>query len=292
MIEYERELRQKERFPMSKGYFDDLSIIAISDKSFHSSALSPIPCLPNNYSLEMIVEGKAVLHYNDKKIILEAPVVFWIGDCGSFQFFCAPDSKYYRHMWIDFTGDRGLRIYEALKEKFPNYSCPLTPEQAAPVQNIFQELYAGFSREGGYDHNQLVAKIEMLMSLLLAPDETNVTEGDSFLIYDSYQYFIQHPGAKHNLKNIAAERGISEVYFRKLFKERFGIPIGKFLLKLRMEYAADLLYSNRYRINEVADLCGFADAPTFTHSFIKYFGVSPSAYRREKKTVTYGTRSR
>lgn len=268
---------------MSKGYFDDLSIIAVYDKSFKDSALAPIPCLQNNYSLEMIVEGKAILQLNEKRLVLEAPAIFWIGDQGSFQFFCTPDTKFYRHMWIDFKGERGRRMYEALQEKFQSPYQHLTPELAAPILNVFQELYSGFRKENGYNHNQLVAKIETLMSLILSLDENNFIEGDSFLIYDSYQYFIQHPGVKHNLKAIAAERGISEVYFRKLFKERFGISIGKFLQKLRMEYAADLLSSKRYRINEVADICGFADAPTFTHSFAKYFGISPSGYIRDKK---------
>lgn len=271
---------------MDKGYFDDLSIIAIYDKTFSSKTFSPIPCLQNNYSIEMIAEGEVYLQLDERKILLRAPVLFWIGDKNrSFQFISTAKTSNYRHLWIDFTGERGRRMYEALQERFQAPYQSLTPELAAPVQNTFLEICSAYRKSDGYNHNMLVAKIEVLMSQILSLDENNFTEGDLFQIYDAYQYFIQHPGAKHNLSLLAAERGISEVYFRKLFRDRFGISVGKFLLKLRMEYAADLLYSKQYRINEVADLCGFADAPTFTHSFVKFFGVSPSSYLKEKRRI-------
>ena len=269
---------------MNKGYFDDLSIIAVFDKSFSTISFPPVPCLENYYSVEMISDGEVFLQLDDKKILLRAPVIFWLGDKNrSFQFTTSPDVSGYRHLWVDFSGERGKKIYEALWDKFQNPYQSLTPELAAPIQNTFLELCAAYRKADGYNHNALVAKIEVLMSQILSSDEWDFTEGDLFQIYEAYQYFIRHPAEKHDLPTIASERGISEVYFRKLFRERFGIPVGKFLLKLRMEYAADLLYTKKYRVNEVADICGFADAATFTHRFVKFFGASPSFYLKKKR---------
>lgn len=78
---------------------------------------------------------------------------------------------------------------------------------------------------------------------------------------------------------LAAKCGISEVYFRKLFKEEFGISPGKELLRMRIDFAKTMLGSELFSVAQIAETAGFHDQRYFSVSFKKATGVTPSDYR-------------
>ena len=71
---------------------------------------------------------------------------------------------------------------------------------------------------------------------------------------------------------------MSEVYFRKLFKEEYGISPQKYIINLRMQYAKGLISTGYYSLNEVAYMSGYTDYKYFSVEFKKSMGVSPSEY--------------
>jgi len=81
---------------------------------------------------------------------------------------------------------------------------------------------------------------------------------------------------------LAAKSGISEVYFRKLFKEEYGISPGKELLRMRIEFAKTMLDSELFSIAQIAETAGFRDQRYFSVAFKKATGITPSDYRNSK----------
>ena len=79
---------------------------------------------------------------------------------------------------------------------------------------------------------------------------------------------------------LAEASGISEVYFRRIYKKHFGVSPIEGLLALRFAYAEDLLRSGYYTVKEVAALSGFSDVKYFRTTFSKRIGMSPSEYLR------------
>ena len=77
---------------------------------------------------------------------------------------------------------------------------------------------------------------------------------------------------------LAEKSYISEVYFRKLFREQYGISPQKYLIQLRIRYAADLISSGYYSLKEVAVLSGYRDYKYFSVEFKRQMGISPSDY--------------
>lgn len=84
------------------------------------------------------------------------------------------------------------------------------------------------------------------------------------------------------LEALAKRAGISMTYFRRLFKEEYGVSPKQYLLEKRFAYAAALLDAGYYTVAEVALHSGFADAKYFSVQFRKRMGCSPSRYRREE----------
>lgn len=72
--------------------------------------------------------------------------------------------------------------------------------------------------------------------------------------------------------------GISEDYFRKIFKSAYGTSPVKYISDLKISYAKKLLASGLYTVARVAELSGFADTSYFSREFKKVVGVCPSEY--------------
>jgi AraC-like DNA-binding protein len=71
---------------------------------------------------------------------------------------------------------------------------------------------------------------------------------------------------------------MSEVYFRRLFKEEYGVSPQKFIIDLRIQNAVALISTGYYSLKEVALMSGYSDYKYFSIEFKKAMGVSPSQY--------------
>jgi AraC-like DNA-binding protein len=81
--------------------------------------------------------------------------------------------------------------------------------------------------------------------------------------------------------DLAAAAGLSKAHFSREFRRAFGESPYAYLLTRRLERAATML---RTTDRSVADIClsvGLQSIGSFTTSFSRTFGVSPTAYRAE-----------
>lgn len=82
---------------------------------------------------------------------------------------------------------------------------------------------------------------------------------------------------------LAEKCGISEVYFRQLFKTQFGISPRQYILELRIRKAKQLLSSGTLSVNQIAEHCGFTNPYHFSRAFRQATQRSPSEYRTENQ---------
>jgi AraC-like DNA-binding protein len=82
-----------------------------------------------------------------------------------------------------------------------------------------------------------------------------------------------------DVDDMAAAAGLSRAHFSREFRRAFGESPHQYLLTRRLERAAALL---RMTDRSVADVCfsvGLQSVGSFTTSFTKTYGASPTAYR-------------
>ena len=87
------------------------------------------------------------------------------------------------------------------------------------------------------------------------------------------------------LSEIAEICGVSEGYFRKLFKKYSGENPIDFRQRHRIEKAKQLLLLDTHSIGEIADELHFSDIYHFSKAFKKFAGVSPQNYVKQNRIL-------
>ena len=83
-----------------------------------------------------------------------------------------------------------------------------------------------------------------------------------------------------SLSSVAEYVSLNERYFSTLFARETGETFISYLTALRMQNAASLLKTHEMRVYEVALMCGYQNPEHFNKAFKKYYGYSPSEYRK------------
>ena len=80
---------------------------------------------------------------------------------------------------------------------------------------------------------------------------------------------------------LAAQAHCSEAHFIRSFKRAFGETPHQYLLTRRLERAAALLRNTDYKVAEICFNVGLSSVGSFTSSFRRVYGMTPTRYRAE-----------
>lgn len=89
----------------------------------------------------------------------------------------------------------------------------------------------------------------------------------------------QHYRQPVNLGEVATAAGVSPSYLRMLFQRHCGMAPVKYLQKLRLAHAKNLLRDPHYTVSEIANLCGFEQPNYFIRLYAAFYGATPGRDR-------------
>lgn len=90
---------------------------------------------------------------------------------------------------------------------------------------------------------------------------------------------IADPSADHRLPSMAVRAAVSERHLTRLFVEHTGTTPARFVERIRVEAARDLLERGSMPIEAVSTRIGFGRGETMRRAFLRVLGVAPSDYR-------------
>lgn len=79
--------------------------------------------------------------------------------------------------------------------------------------------------------------------------------------------------------DMAAAAGLSQAHFARAFRSTFGVTPHGYLLTRRLERAAALLRNTDHGVADIATSVGLSSVGSFTTSFKRMFGRTPTEYR-------------
>lgn len=83
------------------------------------------------------------------------------------------------------------------------------------------------------------------------------------------------------IRDIAGAAHLSPAHFSRSFRAAFGESPHRYLLTRRLERAASLLRYTDWSVARVCVAVGLTGVGSFTTSFKRHFGRTPTAYRAE-----------
>jgi AraC family transcriptional regulator len=93
-------------------------------------------------------------------------------------------------------------------------------------------------------------------------------------------YIEQNIHSPMNVSSLAELCGISAAHLRRAFKKTTGKTVHEYLEKARIDMVKKLLRRTDYPLKEISYRTGFVDSSTFSSTFRRVVGQTPTQYRR------------
>jgi len=97
-----------------------------------------------------------------------------------------------------------------------------------------------------------------------------------------------HIASRVLVSDLSALVNLSEGHFSRAFKRTFGLSPHAFVLRRRLELAAQLMLESRESLAEIALRCGFVDQAHLCNHFRRAMGQTPAAWRRTHRPPSAG----
>jgi len=94
------------------------------------------------------------------------------------------------------------------------------------------------------------------------------------------EYIMENYPHKIDIPSLAAKVSLSVKQFERKFKQEYGeVPV-RYIQRIRLDAARQLLAMTRLPIAQISRETGFYDSSHFAHQFQKYTGMSPTSFRQ------------
>lgn len=258
------------------NYYDDLEIpFAMHVIDGHLRVHTPL-----YYGIQYNQSGTVHLQIgNGPKHVISGPAVFITHPGTKFSYHLLPEEKHNYHA-VCFMGNRVMKFLESGLLSLDPVVYPIQDSKKF-MQTILELIEM---RKIG----KLDICVNLLENLLLqirySGDRNHlaeVTPYQSKALKSLAEKIRRNYGDMWDFSEEAKKLFVSERHFRSLFAQVNELPPLHYLLRIRLEQAAERLIHTRDIIKAVAEECGFKDEFYFSRIFKKYYHLSPKQYRRE-----------
>lgn len=222
-----------------------------------------------SFGLSFALSGQLIYNHNGKKYVSKENHVVFMPKGASYtiecthkgvftliDFECDETSAFSEFISLNISQDAAyLHDHKELEKLFLFKNSDLHAHSLSLFYSILSRIINGSSKLGLYP--VLRTAVEFMQNNIGMPDISN--------------------------KLLSEKAGISEVYFRKLFKECYGISPGQYLLKIKIDKAKQLLKTGTLTITEISAKCGYSNVYHFCEIFKKKTGMTPTEYRKKRR---------
>ena len=255
----------------------------------------------NPYHLiHFLLNGGGFLEINHRLINIHAGQAFYIPP-GTPARYCASLETPWTYGWIGFYSNTSNPFIALLFENQNVISFKMPVEEVEKnllsVIAVTDKRVSEYSQynESDFYGEQFTAILKVSDSLransrmldffsdLLSfqvPDKAMRMEKDS-LALRAKEFMDSHYHEPLKIYDIAASLNTHPNYLCAVFKKEYGQTPGDYLCSIRMAQAAMILKLTDHTISMIAESLGYANPFRFSAAFKSYYGVSPSAYRKE-----------
>lgn len=231
------------------------------------------------YSIHTVVSGCGFYQVEDRIFSLNKGDSFLVYPEKRVRYW-ADEFHPWEYLWVGISGHSVKNIIN--HSKFSPETPIIREEDCVDLEKNLRKIYKA-------QGNTLQSELEMagltyvFLSKLI--EENPDSAGKQRLLYaQRAKEFIELNYSRGILPHEVSEKlNISRSHLHRVFKEEFGVSTGKYIKKLQMDRAVELLLTTDLTIHEISCSVGHENQLYFSEVFRNYFGISPSGYRKDKK---------
>ena len=229
---------------------------------WHNFSLRHFWRLYYNPSAGAVING---IELNEKKIIAIPPGV------QAEQVLHKPFLHFFIHFTVEYPFDRGDEIIEVPAN-----------DHCLELLNLIIEERQRNQLESKFplEHTTLIRVISLITSTLSHLKIENNKFKDPRII-KAIRAIEKNLDTGLSNERLAQEASMSANGFARLFKETTGFTPHQFIIKKKLNKAADLLSDSSKSMEEISDICGFCNRTYFSRLFKREYNVGPGQYRKE-----------
>ena len=139
------------------------------------------------------------------------------------------------------------------------------------------------------DLSLLQEELEAIGFELIQDQQVQYVEKIKSLIIDLVRHSEENKNPYNYSRFISDQIGKDYHYLSKLFSEKEGITIEKYLIFQRVEYVKELLIYDEYNLSEIADKLNYSSVSHLSNQFKQVTGFSPTEFKKlqnkERRTL-------
>ncbi len=148
--------------------------------------------------------------------------------------------------------------------------------------NSFEYELSNYNQKYPFMIKNLASQIVFLLLRDSLPDHGLSAANRRYdnCLMQAIEYMRTYYSSSITIEDICRYIYLSPSHFKRVFKTETGITPYRFLLKVRIDKAKEVLLNKNYSVDEIARLCGFANAGHLSTAFKRSEGLTPLEYRR------------
>jgi AraC-like DNA-binding protein len=212
------------------------------------------------------------------------------------QFMILPPHAYHKYQadldtpwtiyWVHFSGAKLNKIESQFQLR--RFQRPVDIHYQPEILHTWQEMYQ--SLQQGYTAEHISFSNMMLYSFLtyfIFPHRQQLIQKTKATHHhdpfeQSIQFMKEHIGDRYTVEALASRFHMSTSHFTAQFKKRTGMSPMDYFIRMKVQYACQLLSQSHLLIKEVAAKIGYDDPFHFSKIFKKVTGKSPAQYKEGK----------
>ncbi len=239
------------------------------------------------YHLHVVLEGKGILSVNKVEKELHFGQMF-VTKPGEDTWYRADSENPWVYCWMTFDGNLALECLE--KSGFTKgvnvLDCHIDPQRfysiVAQVLEVPEVSPANVVQRTGLLFAYITSAIESYYKGNQNIKRTHDYPSEQYIKYAAD--FIRANYATARVSDVARYIGIHRSYLTNIFKAKMGISPQEYLMKCKLNRASRLLMETDNPIQEISRQVGYDNPLTFSKTFKNFYGVSPRAYREQRRS--------
>ena len=194
-----------------------------------------------------------------------------------------PKGKNDRYEVVRHAGSACIDVFFQTDRPISDKAFVINSADNARFVPLFKKIFSVWvSRRDGYYFDA----IALLYQIFAEMQKSRYFPLRKFLQIEPAVRYIDEHFMEENIsaQTLSELCGISYSYIKKLFVQKFGLSPKKYILRTKLNFAEELLSSGRYRVADVAAMCGYMDTGFFSKQFKLYNGLSPKDYLTKYKS--------